>query len=78
MVSCVSFPFFSLFHRVADFIKGFANRITIVTSKYYAEYSIVIFNLLLRQNNIFGKSLMKVGGSFLSYIIYTFGIFKWT
>ena len=51
-----------LFHRVADFIKGFANRVTIEISKYYAEYSIVAtsFNLLLHQNNFFGKSLTKV------------------
>ena len=40
-----SSPFSSFFHRLADFIKGFANRITIEMSIYYAEYSIVFFNL---------------------------------
>ena len=35
----------------SDFIKGFANRVTIEISKYYAEYSIVATILLTAQIN---------------------------
>ena len=51
-IAYFSSPFSSFFHRVAEFNRitiEMSKYVTIEISKYYAEYSIVFFNLLLHQ-----------------------------